>query len=532
MNIKDYVRVGHRLLNLIFWMILGYLAGDAGAGFFYVGFLIFIFAFTVLNGGLKETMAKMTATRVEKGFYIEAGIVFRTGLLWAIISGGLVSALFIFFGRNIMNMLYGYTLPYSLLGLFGLYYILLSINSCLMGYYQGIGYSGFCIIGEILESLVLIGLSPIIVSRMYAYGTKVAALLKEPLYANLNGAIGGIITQCIGIILSSIVVIAGLVLIHQNNRENYDVGGLKTREAFVKNYIRVNNGVLEDRIVPLIMLLAMAIIFIKEGATLAVDAKELFTGIGVFAGKYLVVMLVPLVYFIEYVERERRRIRSDHSKEERKNIRIRAGYLLKNTMYIMLPVCATAITLAKPIVMIFFGGRMSLGVVMVRQGGIVILLAALCYSLRAILKGVKLQLYGTIAALIGFVAMIAFLMSSISSGVNINLLVYSVIVYYLIQVMALCVLVYKMEELLIFDIGIKWAKVAVGTSILIIAEAVLDKFIVMNVAFLLLTLAISYALYFAAMGVLKGLSKKDINSLKGTLSYYPSYIAANLFDGR
>lgn len=532
MNIKDYVRLGHRLLYLIFWMIVGYIAGDAGAGFYYVAMIICQFVFLIFMGGLKETVAKMTAARVSKGFHNNAGKVFRMGLFIAILFGAITGFAFLVFGRSIMELLYGYTLPASVLGFFGIYYILVAINSCLMGYHQGMGFVGFCMIGEIVEGLLLVILSPFIVGKLYTYGTRVSALLKEPLYANLNGAIGGVLTQCIGICVSSLIVIVGIILVRKNSKVESEVRGVNNRKGFFKIYLKSSMRLLEEAAIPVLMLLSMAVIFTKAGASLLIDIKELFTGIGVFAGKFLIVMLAPFVIFLEYVNRERRKIKADFNKEEHKNIKIRAGYLIKNTLYLMLPVCATAITLAKPIVMIFFGGRMSVGVTMVRLGGIIIILAALSYASKAVLKAVELHLYGAISALAGYAAMLVFLLPSVSSGLNINLLVYSIIIYYLVQAVVSCLLVYRMVDVFVIDIGMKAAKVFIATILLIVAEAILDKFIVMNIVFLLLTLMVAYTLYFVALGVLRGINAKDVKSLKGTLSYYPSFIVGNFFDGR
>ena len=531
MTVKDCVRIGHRILNLIFIMIVGYLAGDCGMGFYFVTFILFQTLYILGVGGLKETVARMVDVRRKKGFHDNAQKIFRMGLFVALFIGAAVGLAFWFLGGSIMQTVYGYALPSSILMFFGIYYVLSAVNEVLAGYYQGMGNVGYCLISEIAESVVLMVAAPILIKKMYVYGNKVSALLKNPLYSNLNGSIGAVIAKCIAMAVGLVIIIVGIASVLRFGRDDYEVKGVDTKRSFVKTYVKTMISILEDKFIISLTLLVMTAVFVRAGIGLGANIKELFTCVGVFAGKYLVVLAFPFIIFMDYVDKEKRKLRADYSRDEHKTIRIRAGYLMKNSLYIMIPVCATVITLAKPIVMIFFDGKMSMGVTLVRSGGIVLLLAAISYACKTILRSVGLTMYSLIGSLVGFVSMLVFLVPSVSTSLNVNMLVYAFIVYYLVQAVAACVLTIRMVDVNIIDVGIKGVKVIIGTIILVIIEAVIDKFLVMNVIFLLITLVVAFAVYFIVVALLRGITRKDVNSLKGTLIYYPTYLVGGFFEG-
>lgn len=533
MNIKDFVRVGQKVLNLIFWMIVGFLAGDTGMGFYYSAMIIYMLVFTLTIGAMKETIARMVAVRRSKGFHDNAHRIFYFGLFLSLAMGVIIGALFRFGGATITKSLYGYNIPASVLGVFGIYFLITSINSCLTGYYQGMGNVLNCLVGEIVQCAILIIGSPFIVRNMYIYGGKVSALLKNPLYANLNGAIGAVITQCIAVSVSTLIILFGVIKSYNDGYEDSGaVRGVDNKRSFISSYIKISISVIEEKVIPILAFVTMTVLFVKAGFKAGADTRDIFLNLGVFAGKYLIVIAMPMAFFIDFVDKEKKKLRADFNKEEHKNLRTRAGYLIKNAIYIIVPIGVSAIVLAKPIVMIFFGGKMSLGVTLVRQGGIVIILGGLTYTCKSILRSVSLEMYSLVTSLAGYVAMLVFLLPASKSAFNINMLVIALVVYYLVQMICSGLLVYRMLGIFVIDIGVKAAKVIAGSVGLMIVELILDKLIVMNILFLLIAVIAGYILFFVIVSILKGINRKDINSLKGTLIYYPSFYFGNMFGGR
>ena len=536
MEFKDYVRIGHRLLTLIFWMIVGYLAGDIGMGFYFASMIIYQIIFVVLIRSIRVTVADMVSNRRKQRFHDGATRNFRIGLLLSFVIGVVVGTVFWFGSAKIITGLYGYLLPSSVLGLFGVYFFIGSIWNCLLGYYMGQGGSDVCHIIELVQSIILVSAGPVIIKRMYVYGAKVAALLKEPLYSNLNGAIGAVITQIFATFIAVLIVIAALIISSKNRESDFESRGGDKR-AFTSTYFSYLFYVVVNRIFPILAFVAMIVIYSRAGFSLSANIGELYSTIGVFAGKYLIVLGFPFIFFVNYVDNYKKYLRQDRKKLEDKTLKARVSYLIKTTFFIMLPACVTVVVLAKPIVMIFFGGKMSLGVTLVRQGGVAIIFAALGYACKSILQAEDFALYSFISELAGFVAMLVFMLPSVSSGLNVNILVFSVIVYFTVSAVVATFLVFKINEKLhirlnALDIGIKILKIVIAAVVLAVAQAMFDKFLVMNVLFLLLTLVVSYALYYVVLAILGGISDNDVNALDGSFAYYPAYFMNSMFGRR
>jgi len=525
MNIKDFVRIAYRLFHLIFWMIVGYLAGDSGMGFYFISFIIFQLFFVIFIGGIKETVARMVANRINKGFQASTNNIFRFGMLISAGAGIVFGLLFWFSSSKILTLIIGTGLPSSVLGFFGLYYIIFALVSCMMGFCQGKGDILPCLIAEIVQGIILVGMSPIVIKKMYAYGSKVGALIKNGLYANINGALGAVLVQIVAAFIALIILTVGLII----NRDNDDYD---SRRSFKRSFILSCFYNSFNTIIATLALLTIAASFIKSGYAISASGKELFTSVGVFAGKFLLTISFPFIFFVDYVEKEKRRIRVDYKREEYGNVHSRSGFILKNMLFMMVPVCASVIVLAKPIVMIFFGGKMSLGVTLVRQGGIVTIFIAVAYTCKAVLSAIDRDYYAIIADIVAYVAMVVFLSATLKGGLNISYLVYAFVIFYFIQAgISFYFVLSSRSGVNIIDVGMKGAKVIIGTVIMIMVQAVLDKLLVMNVLYLALTLVASMIVYYVVLAMLRGITRKDINSLNGTFSFYPASFVGSYFNG-
>lgn len=533
MNIKDIVRLSTRIMNLIFWMILAYLAGDLGMGFYYIAFIAFELLIIIFAGGIKQSVARMVAVRRSKGLHYNSKLVFRYGILYSLIIGALIGSALWSLSGTLYRYSIGYILPESVLSVLGVYFIIHSLRGCLQGYYQGIGDTLICIIAELVQSVILIVTCPILVVRMYGYGMKVSGLLKNPMYANINGTIGAVMAQCIAGIICILVLIIGDRIAGKVFRQEYNsVKGVDNRRNITLSFIRSGAMYIVEKIAPVLTIVVLLTIYVRKAHANDVDIKELFTGIGVFAGKYLVVIGFLLAFFIEYSDRECRKIRADFGREENKTVRARISYLIKNTALILIPLSLLVIILAGPIVMIFFDGRMSLGIKLLRQGGIVLLFGGICYMCRNVLVAVKLSKFTYLGDLIGFAVTILTAVGVTGDGSDISMVVLAYTTGYFAKAVFLLFILYMMRYFDPMDIGIRCAKICGAAAVFAGIMAILDHFIVMNALFLVLTIFISYGAYVVTLAVIKGITVRDINSLKGTLIYYPIVFVGKIFADR
>ncbi len=530
MNVREYARIATRILNLIFWMIIGYLAGDLGFGFYFISFMVFYLAASLLTGGIKIAVAKMVEVRRQKGLYHNCKLVFRYGLLYCLVSGLLVCTGLWLFSGTILNILIGYRLPESVLSIFGIYFFVNSIKSCIMGYFQGKGDVYVCIVGEIIGCIVMVALAPVFITRMYLYGMKVATLLKQPMYANINGVIGAILAQCIAGTVCILAVLIGDRIAGTVGRNMYDsVKGLDNIRSIYLNFFKINGMYIIDKIFPLLSIAGVTFIYIRNAYSMSFEEREVFIRLGVWGGKYLIVMAFLMIFFIEYVDRECKSIRIDISRDELKNVYTRTVYLIKNSFFILVPVALFVIIMAKPIVTIFFDGRMSLGITLLRAGGIIFLFFGLTHMCKGILNAHKMTLYSVAGSVLGLAVTIAFAFATKGTEADPLSLIYALLAGYLVQAVAMLAVVYLHSKPDIIDIGYKLAKIFIGSALFSGVLAVMDNFLIMNPIFLIITIAVSYGVYYVTIAVLKGLTKRDINSLKGTIAYYPAYFIGSFF---
>lgn len=533
MNIKDLVRLLTRLLNIAFWFILAYLAGDVGMGFYYLGFILAEVLIVIFGGGLKQSIAKMVAVRRAKGLHYNSKLIFRYGVLYSLFIGlSLGFIIWTFSGRIYLKAI-GYILPESVFAVIGIYFAIHMLDGCLQGYYQGRGNTVICIVAEVAKVIVSLILCPILVVRMYKYGMNISGLLKNPLYANIGGAIGAVIAQCIGGLLCIIILIVGDRIAGTVDRNEYNsVKGVDNGRNITISFIKGCLVYTAEHIMPVLTIAGLLIIYARSAALNGNDIKETFAGIGVFSGKYLIIIGTIIAIFIEFVDRECKKIRVDVAHEEHKNVRQRATYLLKNTVILLLPMTLMLVISSTAIANILFGGRVSLGAEMLRKGGIVLLLAGISYMCKNVFNSIRISRYSILGSASAMVVTLLCAGAMIGKGDEPTGLVIAYVIGYMIESLVLLIVFYRMIGFDLIDIGIRMGKIIISAGIFAGMLAILDHFIVMNILFMIIAILISYAAYALTLVVLKGVGSRDINSLKGTLIYYPLVFVGNIFVNR
>ncbi len=533
MNIKEIVRVITRVCNLIFWMITLYLAGDLGMGLYYIGFVLYEVLVIIFSGGIRQAVARMVTVRNSKGLHYNSKLIFRYGLLYSLLIGAVIGFILWSLSGTILSLMIGYTIPQSVLSILGIYYIFNIVKGCLNGYYQGRGDTAICIIAELLQSLCLVCLSPFIIVRMYGYGLKVSGLLKNPVYANLNGAIGAVLTQCIAAFIGSLALIIGDRIAGKVYRYEYNsVKGVDNRRNITITFLKASLTNIADKLAPVLTVLTVLTIYLKRAFLNNLPVEDALKSVGIFSGKYLIVIFFFVIFFAEYSDRECKKLRKDYNSEEHKLVRSRVAYMLKNSVLLLLPITLLVIIMADPIVRIFFGGNMTLGATLIRQGGIVLLFAGISYMCKGILSSIKLGRYSYFSSLICFGISVLFTFIAAGKEGNITMPVMALIAGYLSQTVFLVFILYMMVGFDLIDIGIKVGRICIACLVFGGLLAIMDHFIVMNIVFLLISIIIAYPAYIVTLAVLKGLTARDINSLKGTLIYYPMLFIGRFFTDR
>lgn len=520
---REKLLIIKRIIFLIFLLVAGYLTGDTGTGLLLAGFSVFSLIFVLLFGGIEDTVYKMVTVRKNKGFDNQAAKIFHFGLSYALVLGTLAAVIMWFGSLKLSELVFGYPIMQSILGFFGILFLLLGLYSVLRGYTKACGYEGILFITDIVESIILI-VGGVFITRFFsAYGTKVAAVLKDDIYTNLNGTIGVMITLCISVFVSSLIMLV-VILLYAGGRIVDTGRAVNVKKNFKRSFIKTCVLSRAENIFTVLAYFVAILMYVRKSHSLDLNAAPVFAEVGLVIYKLFVFVFVIIVPYMAYSNREKRKVKNDVAKEEHKTVRMRSLYYIKNTMFMILPATATMITLAKPIVGVFCSGLMNEGVVILRKGGILILLIALSICFKNILKGVGQELLFYAGQGISFVTMLVFLYSSLNVNTDISYVVLALVIYYLALDVITGFLAIRMVGLNIYDLGIRVGKPIGAVLLLVLIEAMIDKFMILSWPLFILTVAVGYVVYFVACGFLGCITIKDVNSLKGTITYYPAFI--------
>lgn len=520
---REKLLIIKRIIFLIFLLVAGYLTGDTGTGLLLAGFSVFSLIFVLLFGGVEDTVYKMVTVRKNKGFDSQAAKIFHFGLSYALVLGALAAVIMWFGSLKLSELVFGYPIMQSILGFFGILFLLLGLYSVLRGYTKACGYEGILFITDIVESIILI-VGGVFITRFFsAYGTKVAAVLKDDIYTNLNGTIGVMITLCISVFVSSLIMLV-VILLYAGGRIVDTGRAVNVKKNFKRSFIKTCVLSRAENIFTVLAYFVAILMYVRKSHSLDLNAAPVFAEVGLVIYKLFVFVFVIIVPYMAYSNREKRKVKNDVAKEEHKTVRMRSLYYIKNTMFMILPATATMITLAKPIVGVFCSGLMNEGVVILRKGGILILLIALSICFKNILKGVGQELLFYAGQGISFVTMLVFLYSSLNVNTDISYVVLALVIYYLALDVITGFLAIRTVGLNIYDLGIRVGKPIGAVLLLVLIEAMIDKFMILSWPLFILTVAVGYVVYFVACGFLGCITIKDVNSLKGTITYYPAFI--------
>ena len=98
---------------------------------------------------------------------------------------------------------------------------------------------------------------------------------------------------------------------------------------------------------------------------------------------------------------------------------------------------------------------------------------------------------------------------------------YSFYVYFAVQLVLNFMFLYRSIRFDLMDILMKLGKYGAAAIVMMVLFIILDKFVMMNVLLMLLSMFFGYLLYYLTLLALKAINKKDEMALKRTLNYYP-----------
>ena len=521
MNSKLSLSTIMKIVNIVFLIVIQNFILDCGMGIFAVSLIVYYLLYSILYGSLQTGIAKMVSVRNNKGMGEQSKHIVKPALAYVVITGIPVILFGTFALEDVAIKFLGMVYPVPVIQILLVTMVLTGITDVLCGYHAGNGNVLVVNISNLLRCILPVGFSIVILRMFHSYGSNVAALLKKSIIKDAYMAMGMAgtylaSTVCVFLVVVFFTIKSRLHFSHSN--EVHTTVRRASANGFCTIHVKL---MLNNVFVPLAVFIAV-ITYVHGINKAGLAIQDAYANMGILAGKLMLPIILIMIIFSEYIAREKYRLRIDYRKDEIKIMTIRTQYMIKNTIFMLLPPMIALAFLSQPIAKVVFTGQDSLSAKYMEYGASILLLGGVVYTLSAIVKSFDKE--GLVWALQGgaLIVQILFLSIGFSKGTGNSMLILSSFYFSLsLLLIIFLALICKVVRLDILDILLKIGKYGVAGIITMILFMILSKFIAMNIFLLFLSIFFGYLLYYLTLIALHGISKKDEATLKRTLNYYP-----------
>ena len=279
-------------------MPLTAIIGKTGNDYYGTAYSIYNIMLIISSYSLPLAVSKLVSARMAVGHAKDALKVFRSAMIFAVISGG-IGALVVFFGADFFAGTLLKT-PMSVLALKVLAptLFIVAILGVFRGFFQGLNTMMPSAFSQICEQILNAIVSVVAAYMLFSYGKKVGAVLGNPdNYAAAYGAAGG----TLGTLSGSILALGIVAFIYTAYRRRFKKKLIRDHSRNQESYGEVFR-VLILTIVPVLLSTVVYSIstLIDQGVfkNIAVlqgyDAKTISEWWGVYSGQFIVLTNVPI----------------------------------------------------------------------------------------------------------------------------------------------------------------------------------------------------------------------------------------------
>lgn len=522
MNTKISISSIMKIVNILFLIVLENFVLDCGMGFLSASFLLMAVLYTILFGGLQTGISKLVSIRNNKGLNSNASRILKPALIYVIMTGGLLFGLSLFFADSFCVGMWRTSFPSSVIRVMFLLMLINGIVDVICGYQNGNGNAVIMNIANLLRMILPIPLVFFLFPAFTEYGQKVAALLQN---SSATSAYMALCVACVYLFASLIVLVAVVLLCIRMRMPYHEGRNVRTMDSKRMMYGGIFSSSFKisiHQIFPLLSIATVVFIYLFTAGKLNIPVESTFINIGILFIKLLLPAAFILFIFSEYITREKYRLHMDYKKGDLKTALIRSQYMIKNSFFMLLPPSVVLTFLSDPFVKVFFSGQYNYSAKVLQIGGFLVLLAGVVHALNAIMKSSNMELPAFGIQFLAFAVQIVYSTLSLkSSGADSINIVYSLYLYYGIQLIFDFIFLYRNVRFDLMDILMKLGKYGAASIVMMVLFIILDKFVMMNVFLILLSIFFGYLLYYLTLIALKAINKKDEMALKRTLNYYP-----------
>ncbi len=381
-----------RLIGIVYRVPLTNILGDA-IGVYSSAYSIYSVIWLISSFGIPTAVSKMVAGRRGMKRYRDANKAYKTGMLFALIVGGLASLVMAlgapFFAKTVLNMeeaelAIRFLAPTMFFSAFlGVY----------RGYFQGLGTMIPTALSQIFEQIINAVASVLAAHLMYNYGKTVDRTLGTNLWANAYGAAGGTVGTWLGALIALIFCIFVYALYRRVLVRLFRRDKASVDETYPQLFV-----ILGATILPVVFNSAIYNISsvldnsIFGHYTSFAGIRDQYIGVWAsYEGKYHLLTHVPLAFATSIAASLIPAITSAHSAGLRTQVVDRVKTSIRFTMLVAVPSCVGLGVLAGPIVNLLFSPSAGneLAIKLLQAGCITVIFYSFSQVTNAALQGIN-----------------------------------------------------------------------------------------------------------------------------------------------
>lgn len=407
------------LCGLIFRILLQFIIGEKGIGYFSIANEVYFLSGCILATGLSEAVTVLVRFRIRREQFKNADKVLRGALLLGLLTGGILALLLFSGGGAFAKNTAGMPLAGISLSFIAPAVIFQMLTGAFRGYFQGNGTRIPTTHSRMLEMLFLMigGLAG--AKALYEYGQKVAALRQNGDYAAAYGAMGA----GIGIVTASVLAFLHMLLLfamyHRNAKKQLLRDIQKTQDGFGRILYLLLRGWVPYGLYEALyygIVLLDACLFMRMAK--AADAVTLW---GRYYGRYMVfVGLAGGLLSFAWLEPVRK-IAALMEHEEYRSARDRMGIAIHQTAMLSIPAGVFLAVFSENLLNLIFKGSNADSVPYLIWGGAAVVLCAFSGLFSYVLLRLRRKKYVIVceaAALLVHIALLMILLGNTKLSVT------------------------------------------------------------------------------------------------------------------
>ncbi len=380
-----------RIIGMLYRIPVLNIIGTEGNGYYAAAYQVYSIMLLISSYSLPLAISKLVSARISKEQYKNANKIFRGGLFFAFITGG-IACLAVFFGAEFFaDKMMSEPMSYIALRVFAPTLLIVAIMGVIRGYFQGMGTMVPTAISQIIEQIINAVVSILAAKYLFSYGKKVASILRSDSFAPAYGAAGSTIGTSMGALVGLLFLIIVLILFRSSLHSQI----MKDEKKFAEDY-RSILYIIVITVIPVILSTAIYNLsdildngIFNKIMTLQGQEKEKTSIWGIYSGEYKLLTNVPIALANAMSASTVPTLTSCLASGNLKGAKKKVGMAMRFTMMIAFP-CAVGLgVLALPIMSMLFKEGSDMAAKLMQVGCVSIIFFSISTLSNGILQGMS-----------------------------------------------------------------------------------------------------------------------------------------------